>query len=260
MALIQHVNNVLWNEKDISILEKYVAEDVDYQTPYSTGEGRSGLAADARMYYDWVKSSQSHFEAAAESDDGTVFLRWRSESLPKGEVKTYNSRGIDYYKVENGVIVSWITAHEIDSTARNKAVVSSFVERLWNDRDLSSISELVSEDVKVYISEFDWGGREKITADATRFFKGWSDSETDITHITAEGNNVVIRWETTAKHTGMYGEIPPTGKTLTYYGMDMFTVQDDNIVEIISFWDAFDVYSKLGVLEIDPSKATSDTE
>ncbi len=247
--LVLDLNERLWNQRDLSVLDELVAEDLVYQTPYSTASGRAALRADAAQYYAWAETSRSTFSASAGGPDGAVFLRWSSVSHPRGEVKPYNGRGIDYYVVRAGKVVEWRTAHELDSTARNKAVVSGFIEELWVKRDVSAVARRVVPDAKVWITELEHGGPENLVRDAERFFKGWSKSTTKITHLVAEGDLVAIRWETVATHDGLYGEIPATGKTLTYQGADLFRVADDRIVEVWSFWDAYGVFSALGVLK-----------
>lgn len=249
VTVVLETNEALWNERDPAILETRVAEDVTYRTPYSTATGRAALRADVEAYYGWAATSESTFTAVAGNAAGEVFLRWESESVPVGEVKPYNSRGIDFYVVEDGVITTWVTAHEQDDTARNKGIVVRIIEELWNERDLTAVDRYFSPEVQVRITDFESGGKEKILADAERFFKGWSDSTTRITHLAAEGDTVIARWETTATHTGLYGSIPATGKTLTYRGVDIFKLTDGQVVELVSHWDAYDVFMGLGVIE-----------
>lgn len=249
-ALVLKVNDALWNDRDLSVLEKFVAEDMDYKTPYSTGTGRAALRQDAEQYYAWAARNESFFDAVAAEGD-VVFVRWRSVSIPAGEVQPYNSRGIDHVVVRGGQIVAWHTAHEIDSTARNKGTINALIDELWNRRDLGAVERHYAPDAKVWISEFESGGPDNVRADAARFFKGWSDSQTRITHLVAEGDLVNLRWETVATHTGDYGGIPATGKTLTYQGMDLFRLRDGKVVESWSFWDAYGVFSALGVLKME---------
>ncbi|MGJ3243335.1 MAG: ester cyclase [Opitutales bacterium] len=249
VSVVIETNNALWNDRDLSILEKRVAEAVDYRTPYSTATGRAALRTDAEAYYGWAASNKSTFTAVAGNDKGEVFLRWESASVPVGAVKPYHNRGIDYYVVEDGLITTWITAHEGDSVARNKGIVTRIIDELWNQRDLTAIDRYFAPDVEVHITDFESGGREKLEADATRFFRGWSDSETRITHMAAEDDTVILRWKTTATHTGLYGDIPPTGKTLTYRGVDIYRLSDGRVTETWSHWDAYDVFKALGVIE-----------
>jgi predicted ester cyclase len=247
--LVLSVNERLWNQRDPAVLTDTVAEDLIYQTPYSTATGRAALEADARQYYAWAESSRSTFHASAAGPDGAVFLRWESVSQPRGAVKPYNSRGIDFYRVEAGRIVEWRTAHELDPTARNKAVVTAFIDELWVQRDVAAVARHVTPEAKVWITELEHGGPENLVRDAERFFKGWSKSETRITHLVAESDLVAIRWETVATHDGLYGEIPATGQTLTYQGADLFRLSEGRIAEVWSFWDAYGVFTALGVLK-----------
>ncbi|MCC5021782.1 MAG: ester cyclase [Candidatus Synoicihabitans palmerolidicus] len=191
-----------------------------------------------------------------------MFVRWRSVSRLTGSVQPYNSQGINHLEVKDGKIVAWHTAHEFDSTALNKKTINSLIEELWNQRDVSVIERHYAPDAKVWISEWEHGGPENVQHDAERFFRGWSTSTTRVTHLIAEADLVTIRWETVATHDGLYGEIPATGKTLTYQGMDLFRLVDGRIAESWSFWDAYGVCSALGVLkmEIPPAPAPTPTE
>lgn len=242
--IVLHVNNELWNARDTSVLDVYVAESVDYSTPYSTQSGRKGLLADARQYYEWAESNVSHFKAVA-ANGSDVFLRWESESTPAGSAKLYNSRGIDYYRVEDGKIVTWKTAHELDSTAANKKRVADIVEELWNQRDLSAVERHFDPEVKVTYENSTSTGRESLTKGASAYFEGWSKSHTRITHLVAEGDSVTIRWVTTGTHTGVYAGVKPTGRTVTYSGSDFYRFEDGRVVETWTFWDRAKVMKTL---------------
>lgn len=247
--LVLRLNERLWNQRDVTVLDELVDPNLVYQTPYSTATGRAALKADAEKYYAWARTSRSTFSASGSGPDGAVFVRWNSVSRPFGEVKPYNGQGIDYYVVRDGRVVEWRTAHELGSGARNKAAVTAFIDELWVKRDISAVARHVAPDAKVWITELEHGGPENLVRDAERFFKGWSKSATRITHLVAEEDLVAIRWETVATHDGPYGDIPPTGKTLTYQGADLFRLAEGRIVEVWSFWDAYGVFTALGVLK-----------
>jgi|GEM_PF-1152057 len=236
LEIVLHVNNELWNNRNTSVVEEFIAEDVDYTTPYSTTQGRAGILLDATQYYDWAESNISSFKThAAEGAD--VFIRWKSESKPRGETAFYNSQGIDYYRVEDGKITVWKTAHEIDSTASNKKLVQKIVAELWNQRDLSAVDRYFAQDVEILYEGSASAGKANIAGAATAYFKGWSDTRTEITHLIAEGDAVTIRWVTTATHTGTYNGIEATGITITYTGADLYRFSEGLVVETWTFWD-----------------------
>ncbi|MEM1223104.1 MAG: nuclear transport factor 2 family protein [Verrucomicrobiota bacterium] len=244
LEIVLHVNQQIWNERDLSVLDTYIAEDMDYTTPYSTTKGREGILLDAKQYYDWAESNTSTFKAYAENEED-VFLRWESESKPSGETAFYNNKGIDYYKVVEGKIVAWKTAHEIDSTASNKKIVEAIVSELWNQRDLSAVDRYFSPEVEVTYEGETTIGNENVAAGAEFYFAGWTNTKTTITHLVAEGDGVTIRWQTTGTQTGPYGDLEATGKTITYTGADYYRFSEGKVIETWTFWDRAKVFETL---------------
>lgn len=86
--------------------------------------------------------------------------------------------------------------------------------------------------------------------DVERYVGAFTDVETEIGDLIAEGDRVVIWWTTTGTHTGPYGDIAPepTGERITMEGVDIVTVADGLIVAVQSFWDAAAVYRQFGLL------------
>ncbi|HKJ89941.1 MAG TPA: ester cyclase [Oceanipulchritudo sp.] len=251
VEIVLHVNEELWNARNPGVLEEYVAPSVDYSTPYSMKPGRKGLAADAEQYYQWAESSTSHFTAYAENGED-VFLRWESESAPRGATRLYNSSGIDYYLIRDGKIIVWKTAHERDSTAANKQRAAAIVEELWNKRDLSAIDRYFAPDVESIFETVTLTGKDPLKKGARAYFAGWSNSNTRITHLVAEGESVTIRWVTSATHSGPYAGLQPTGKTVSYSGSDFYRFEEGRVVETWTFWD------RARVMDILSSTSSSD--
>ena len=126
---------------------------------------------------------------------------------------------------------------EIDTTAANKKTVADIVTELWNQRDLSAVARHFDPQVKVTYENSTASGSENIATGAKAYFTGWSNSNTRITHVVAEGDAVTIRWVTTATHTGPYAGIEPTGKSVTYSGSDYYRFEEGRVIETWTFWD-----------------------
>jgi predicted ester cyclase len=58
----------------------------------------------------------------------------------------------------------------------------------------------------------------------------------------------VLRWATSGRHVGPYGDIAATGRRITMRGIDILRIEGAQIVECWSMWDGLDVYDQLGVL------------
>ena len=65
------------------------------------------------------------------------------------------------------------------------------------------------------------------------------------------GERYVLRMELTGTHTGSafrtsIGEIPPTGRPVRASGLEVFTLDDDRIVDVWLGWDRAPIWDSLG--------------
>ncbi len=67
--------------------------------------------------------------------------------------------------------------------------------------------------------------------------RAFSDIQTTIEEMIAEGERVMARWTQRATHIGEFMGIPPTGKRVSYGGINIFRVVGDRIVEDTLYWD-----------------------
>lgn len=66
--------------------------------------------------------------------------------------------------------------------------------------------------------------------------------------VIAEGDKVVDRWTMRATHTGPFMNMPPTGKQVTFTGMDIARVENGKIVEYWHQQDGLGLLQQLGVI------------
>lgn len=132
----------------------------------------------------------------------------------------------------------------------NKATVSAYHTALWRDGDKGAIDRYWSPDAKVHMTDFEGTAVDVVREDVNRYFGAFTDIQTTIEHLVADGDRVVLHWSTSGKHVGPYGEIAATGKRITMTGMDLLRLEGGRIVECWSMWDGLSVYDQLGVLRI----------
>jgi steroid delta-isomerase-like uncharacterized protein len=72
----------------------------------------------------------------------------------------------------------------------------------------------------------------------------------DFTHedTLAEGDRVMIRWTMRGTHNGPLMGTPPTGKSVTVTGVDIFRIAGGQIVELWQHWDQLGMLQQLGVI------------
>lgn len=135
-------------------------------------------------------------------------------------------------------------------TATPSAIVRQFHLDLWGSGDVSAIDRFVAPHAVTKMTGFEGSTVDVLREDVERYVGAFTDVETEIGDLIAEGDRVVIWWTTTGTHTGPYGDIAPepTGERITMEGVDIVTVADGLIVAVQSFWDAAAVYRQFGLL------------
>ena len=63
------------------------------------------------------------------------------------------------------------------------------------------------------------------------------DLEATVDEMIAEGEKVMVRWTQSATHTNKFMGIAPTGKRVTFSGINIFRVADGKILEDTPHWD-----------------------
>ena len=63
-----------------------------------------------------------------------------------------------------------------------------------------------------------------------------------------EGDIVVLRWSHTGTHVGEFLGIPPTGKSFTFRGIDMYRVKDGRMSEHWNVVDMLGFYRQIGLI------------
>ena len=80
------------------------------------------------------------------------------------------------------------------------------------------------------------------------YHKSFSDSRVSLLRQIAEGDLVVTHWEITAKQTGDFMEISPSGTEVSWRGVSIDKVSDGKISESWVNWDKFSCLDGLGLV------------
>jgi ketosteroid isomerase-like protein len=76
----------------------------------------------------------------------------------------------------------------------------------------------------------------------------WGDRCVTIDEMIAEGDRVMVRWTFRGTHIGEYHGLAPTGRPVTYSGIDIFRIADGRIAEVWDIYDRLWLWQQLGVL------------
>jgi predicted ester cyclase len=122
-------------------------------------------------------------------------------------------------------------------------LIRDLVDHVWNSGHLDDIEHF-------FAPGFDHGGREDTPEGVREWHRAdartWTDARWEVLTLVSDGERVAVRWRCTARHTGQWGPIPPTGKTITWEGAHFFTVRNGQITAMWAIGDAFGKALQLG--------------
>jgi steroid delta-isomerase-like uncharacterized protein len=91
-------------------------------------------------------------------------------------------------------------------------------------------------------------GIDRVKQSVAMYHQAFSDLQITPQTIIAEGDRVVVEWTARATHTGAFRSIPPTGKQLTYAGINIYRVEGGKIAEEVYLGDRLGLWQQLGLV------------
>lgn len=130
-----------------------------------------------------------------------------------------------------------------------KHTVRRFYEEVWNRGSAAAASALASPDcVRHDPSGPVPMGPAGFSAMASRWRAALPDLRLHIDLMLAEADLVAARWTITGTHRGPLGTIPPSGKAVTFSGVNVFRLASGRIAEIWNHRDDLRLYQQIGAL------------
>jgi steroid delta-isomerase-like uncharacterized protein len=134
----------------------------------------------------------------------------------------------------------------------NETVVRRFYEELWNDWRLDLIDELLAEDIRFRGS---LGSMSEGRAAFCEYFEGvrraFPDWHNQIDELFSAADRVVARLTWTGTHAGELRGIAPTSKRVSYVGVALFRLVDQQIAQAWIVGDTQRLWQALGRLPDD---------
>lgn len=132
----------------------------------------------------------------------------------------------------------------------NKTIIRNYIERIENTGDVSTISEFISQDyTEVYEGERYPIGIQGAIDHVLGVRRVFPDLILTIENQIAEGEWVVTIYSVTGTFKDEWFEMKPTGKPITFTGVNVDRIRDGKIIEHGGAANLFDPLLKAGVIQ-----------
>ena len=134
-----------------------------------------------------------------------------------------------------------------------KAVVRRFMEEIWHKGNLDAIEAFIAPNYIRHTSHYREGGRDVQGLEGARqsiaaFRAAFPDVHFTEDDLLVDGDKVVFRWTCRGTHRGEFLGVAPTGKHVTFTGINIYRITHGKIVERWAQEDAISLYQQLGLL------------
>jgi predicted ester cyclase len=134
----------------------------------------------------------------------------------------------------------------------NKDVARRFIEGVFVKQDPRAVDELAAENFEAHTFGGLPPGREPLKEAMARAGAGVSEARFEIHDVIAEGDRVAVRLTTTARHTGPFMGIEPTGNRYTIDEIHIFRIRNGQVTE---HWHEFDKMALMTQLKGEADRA-----
>jgi len=125
----------------------------------------------------------------------------------------------------------------IDEKEANKAIAEVYAHRIWDDKDLSAINELLDQKCIIHSSLGDFHGPESMEKVVQAWLIGFPNLAVKNTAVICDKDLVVLQWQAQGTHQGEFKGIKPTGKLVSYAGVTIYRISQSKISEYWSYLD-----------------------
>jgi predicted ester cyclase len=134
--------------------------------------------------------------------------------------------------------------------AQNKDVARAVIDRIFMHQEDAAIDELIATDFQPHTFGPMPSGREGLRAGMRRAGSGLSDVRFTIDDVIAEGDRVAVRLTASARQTGTFMGLEPTGNRYSIDEIHIFRMRDGQVIE---HWHEFDKMALLQQLKGEPN-------
>jgi steroid delta-isomerase-like uncharacterized protein len=121
---------------------------------------------------------------------------------------------------------------------------------VWQRGNVAAVDDLHAPDFVDSSPAGRAADREGYKAGVAELYAAFPDfcAAVDDLIVDAAAGRVAIRWTASGTHQGAFLGAPPTGRRITFRGIDILRIEGGQIVERWGEWDGIDLLHQLGML------------
>jgi steroid delta-isomerase-like uncharacterized protein len=135
-------------------------------------------------------------------------------------------------------------------SAENKTLARRAMDELWTKGNLAAIDQLYSDNCVFHDlgSPEDIRGRDGLRQFAQTYRTACPDLQCTVEDVLAEGDKVALRWISRGSHKGDLMGIAPTGKQVTFRGVQIQRISNGKIVEEWAGFNTLGALQEIGAV------------
>lgn len=135
-------------------------------------------------------------------------------------------------------------------SAENKTLARRAMDELWTKGNLAAIDQLYSDNCVFHDlgSPEDIRGRDGLRQFAQTYRTACPDLKCTVEDVLAEGDKVAVRWISRGTHKGDLMGIAPTGKQVTFRGVQIQRISNGKIVEEWAGFNTLGALQEIGAV------------
>lgn len=118
-----------------------------------------------------------------------------------------------------------------------KQIAESYAHRVWDNKDLQAIDELLHEECIIHSLLGSFHGKEHMKNVVQAWLTAFPDLTVTNISVISENDLAMIQWKANGTHRGEFKGIEPTGKPIHYQGVTIYRIFEAKIKEYWAYLD-----------------------
>ncbi len=129
-----------------------------------------------------------------------------------------------------------------------RELVRRYIEEVWNRGSQDSLEDLTTPAFEYHLGGQPPRNRQALAAFIGATHQAFPDWRVEIAQIIVDGPLVAVQWHGRVTHRGAFHGLPPTGRTVTVTGINIYAISGDRIQTEWEQTDSLGLLQQLGAL------------